>query len=172
MKRVVYQRAPVREFAPPGQRVTWSTARLARGGIRALRARWEDGGGNEGARGKSILQGARGPIGRDWPLQTRSLHASAPPLHSRLACSLPAHPRHCKVAAFRCAPLRSLFRGDGTGWSRRLSSHEGWRTAQRGRDRTGTGAQCAHGGAPWEWLEHADLAQWRPLPAATDFQPQ
>src|SRR5689334_9858871 len=46
-------------------------------------------------------------------------------LHSWLTRSLPAHPRHCKVAAFRCSPLRSLFHGDGMGRFRRLSSHEG-----------------------------------------------
>jgi hypothetical protein len=39
-----------------------------------------------------------------------------PCLHSWLVRSLPARPRRCKVAAFRCSPLRSLFRVDGTAW--------------------------------------------------------
>ncbi len=114
----VYQRAPVREFAPSCCCALQQTERLARGGIRALRARQEDGSREDGLAGGEVIQWeTRGPIGRDWPLQTRSLHAVGPPLHSRLARSLPAHPRHSKVAVFRCSPLRSLFRGDRLGWS-------------------------------------------------------
>jgi len=50
---------------------------------------------------------------------TPSRMACVPCLHSWLARSLPARPCHYKVAAFRCSPLRSLFRVDGTAWSRR-----------------------------------------------------
>ena len=65
------------------------------------------------------------------PLGSAALARACPRLHSWLARSLPAHPRHCKVAAFRCSPLRSLSvatgrpgngaiepreRGDGPAW--------------------------------------------------------
>jgi hypothetical protein len=122
-------------------------------------------------------EGIHQPIGRsdsrDWPLQTRSLHACVPPLHSRLACSLPAHPRHCKVAAFRCSPLRSLFRGDGMGWSNgcRAAREGGRPSAEKGSARRRS-RETKHAHEDAQALGNADFAQGHAFPAPRHVQPQ
>jgi hypothetical protein len=132
---IVYQRAPVSEFAPfygcalgrqNGSRAAASVpCALARAG--------KDDCINLAL--ESIVQGM-GSDGRECcysPLARRVLR-----LHSWLVRSLPAHPRHCKVAAFRCSPLRSLFRGDGMGWS------NGWRATRVGTAQREEGMSHQH----------------------------
>ena len=110
---IVYQRAPVSECAPSELVALRRAERLARRGIRALRARQENQREDRAEGAGSIAEEGV----RLWGMPLHSPRTARPcPLHSWLARSLPAHPRHCKVAAFRCSPLRSLFRGDGMGW--------------------------------------------------------
>ena len=160
----VYQRAPVSEFAPSDGCASGWMERLARGGIRALRARQEDG-GNKAVSSERIHWEMRGPIvgiGRCRRVPSR-VRASAP-LTARLQPTSPPAPLQGRCVPLLSTPLPVPWRRDGL--VKRLPSREGGRTAQRGEGSAADGQWGRRSAGGCASLGDADLTQRYPFPAA------
>lgn len=116
---------PVSEFTPSCWRARWSMERLARGGIRALRARQEDGGGDSVEMDTGIHSRTGGSDSRDWPgVRSLSHGVSLPtPLVARAQPTSPPAPLQGRCVPLPSTPLPIPWRRDGLVTA--LSSHEG-----------------------------------------------
>ena len=172
MIRVLYIRGRLLVSSRPLRVRDFEAERLARGGIRALRARQENAAERVGD-GQETHSEQMGSDSRDWPLVSASLHGASPAsthgspaayqptrATARSLRSVALHSAPCSVATGRPGngALEPRGRGDGPAW--------------RGIGRRRRGTSTARTRMRQGRLGHADFTQRHALPATSHVQPQ